>query len=116
MAILQAPMEILGHVILWKGISTVRSEHPARCDGSIDHLLIVQIRGWVFNGQSFTHYWPPERKTAELYAKFALHRHDCVAAHLIRIAVSDAFLEAICIYHLEFNDEWKGLVYHWRLE
>lgn len=107
------------HTILYKGKAywDMRgSQQLIRDDGSVDMSTLSTPPGADLNSTFNAYYWTPDKETAERYREWAARRCTGSDTCIIKIQVSDAFLERLRTAGIWYSSDWKELVWNCRRE
>lgn len=105
------------HTVLYKGKAywdMRESQQLIRDDGSIDMSTLSSPAGGDFNSNVLALYWTPEKETAERYREWAARRCPGSDTCIIRIEVSNAFVESQRSAGMWYSADWKEFVWNCR--
>lgn len=103
------------HVVLYtaQAYRDIRSESELiQTDGRIDLLrLLENWPGGNFSGSFLAHYWTPDKETAGRQREWAARRCPNSDTCMIRIELSNAFLNSLSSAELRYSLQWKEVVW-----
>lgn len=113
------PPILPNHVVLYKGKAYWDLRETLRIiqdDGSIDMTTLATPAGGDFNSNFNAHYWIPEKDTGQRYQQWAALRSPTSDTCLIRIQVSNDFIERLSFAGMWFSPDWREFVWHCKQE
>jgi hypothetical protein len=106
-----------GYTALYKGkaaaemMSMEVEDSWIQDDGSLLMEVLSSYAGGDFNWRANAHYWTPDQDVAEEYRQWAARRCCYSETWLIRILISDSFVNSLQKATLFYSPEWKEYVW-----